>query len=1122
MSDADRAVGTAVAQFRLVRLQVVNWGTFCEYKDFPIDHRGVLFTGPSGSGKSSLMDAHSIVLLPTRDHRFNASADLTARGAKQATRNVADYVRGAWSETDDERGQSRIRYLRGGRPTWSAVGATYDDGQGSVTTAVAVKWFTGTETDGASLKSMFRIHDGHFDLIALNEWAERGFDTSWLKKAHPADDPGGQDVYFRRLSNRIGLGTSRTALALLGKAKAMKNVGDLNLFIRENMLDEPTTFEAARKMVKAFTPLNEAFEAARRANEQQQVLSTVPEDWRAYGRSKKEASRVAGLLGPPLDRYLRRVHVDALGTEITRLEEAREGLQVRLAEQTRLASTAESEYRSVERQLEREGKVLRELTAELDAVRGEQELKKKAFDRYAVQVEVLELALPSDEAAFSTLRQKAKAMREHAERERKEMAPTLHDVFGAASITKQRYEDRLKELTALRSAGSLIPAREQHRRDQIARGSGVPVSDLPYAAEMIDVRPGEERWRPAAEKVLRGYGLRLLVPAERQDAVKAFIDEHDMRGVVEYTVVTRASEHQSRPHEDTLAGKLRVRTDHPYGPWLSGQLARKFDHVCVEAARDLEAHRKAVTVRGTVKLPGNHYRKDDRPEVAKPSSYILGADIAAKRAALEEEAARLEATKEEARTRAEELQRRSDAVRDLIQAAEQVIDHRTWADLDHESSQRRAESLAARVADIERNDVDLQRLMRQKDEARRTWQGLHDTCSRIRNRIEDDDQARSDMAGELERLLAEPRSVDDDDHAYLASVLADLETPVSVDTMPQLRELVRGELKRREQGAEAERKRAASGVQHAIRRFLDRWEDSAPHNSDDVERSGGDFAALHEEISERRLPEAMGRFRRMISQDMVPSVALVQRAVEEAATSIRERVEKVNIGLRRTEFNTGTHLQIAHTVRQFAEAKDFRRRVDELMRDQPAAETDAQVSIEQFTRVRRLMKRFTGDDAESRRWKENVLDVRLGYTFYGREETPDGITVGTHRNTATNSGGEQEKLVAFCLAAALSYNLAGPGSEGRPRFAPLMLDEAFSKSDETFSGQALAAFEEFGFQLLVAAPIRISGVLEPFIGQVLLVEKRTTADGARSNATSATFGDLAVRRAAESDGGGDA
>jgi uncharacterized protein YPO0396 len=115
-------------------------GTVCGYKDFPIDERGVLFTGPSGSGKSSLMDAHSMALLPTNDQRFSASADLTARGAKQSTRTVADYVRGVWSQTSDENDMSQMQHRRGGKPTWSTVAATYDNGLGATTTAVVVRW----------------------------------------------------------------------------------------------------------------------------------------------------------------------------------------------------------------------------------------------------------------------------------------------------------------------------------------------------------------------------------------------------------------------------------------------------------------------------------------------------------------------------------------------------------------------------------------------------------------------------------------------------------------------------------------------------------------------------------------------------------------------------------------------------------------------------------------------------------------------------------------------------------------------------------------------------------------------------------------------------------------------
>ena len=193
-----------LGQFRMTRLQFVNWGTFCGYKDFPIDERGVLFTGPSGSGKSSLMDGHSAVLLPTHDQRFNASADVTARGARQGTRSVADYVRGAWSETNDEHEQSQVQYLRGGKPTWSAIAATYDNGLGAVTTAVVVRWFTGVETDGGSLKAMHQLHDGHFHLRSLQTWAERGFDTRWLKAAHPALYPDGPTAYMRELADASG------------------------------------------------------------------------------------------------------------------------------------------------------------------------------------------------------------------------------------------------------------------------------------------------------------------------------------------------------------------------------------------------------------------------------------------------------------------------------------------------------------------------------------------------------------------------------------------------------------------------------------------------------------------------------------------------------------------------------------------------------------------------------------------------------------------------------------------------------------------------------------------------------------------------------------------------------
>ena len=52
-------------QFRMRRLQVLNWGTFSDLHEVPIAERGFLFVGRSGSGKSTLMKILAGVEQPT-------------------------------------------------------------------------------------------------------------------------------------------------------------------------------------------------------------------------------------------------------------------------------------------------------------------------------------------------------------------------------------------------------------------------------------------------------------------------------------------------------------------------------------------------------------------------------------------------------------------------------------------------------------------------------------------------------------------------------------------------------------------------------------------------------------------------------------------------------------------------------------------------------------------------------------------------------------------------------------------------------------------------------------------------------------------------------------------------
>jgi uncharacterized protein YPO0396 len=1112
-----------LGQFRLARLQVVNWGTFPGHRDLPVDERGVLFTGPSGSGKSQLLDAHSVALLPFRDQRFNASADLSARGSKQAARTIVDYVRGRWSENDDEHGQAQARYLRGGRPTWSAVAATYDDGLGAVVTGMVVRWFSGTETDASKLQAMHLVHDGHFDLRALEAWAQDGFSGARLQQSFPPPAtayPKSETDYTAILVRRLGLGPSaKAALSLLGKAKALKNVGDLNLFIRENMLDVPATFEAAKTMTEVFTPLDEAFRTAERAYQQQQVLSPVPAAWAAYRAARGEAATLESLENGAAEAWLRNIHIELLEAELKAIDAARPGLGERLADLRKRHREARDEYRSLDDQVRREGAELDQMEDALQRATAQQTARLNAYGMYSALAERAGLAPPQDHDAFLVARTALPGLLESLAARRDDLKPNRRETTLAAGQAAALHRDKAAELARLRATGALVPPGPLARRAAIAQANGIDPAALPYAAELIDVAPGEERWRPAAEKVLRGFGLRLLVPQDLRDKVAAYIDSRDMRGVVDYSIVTGVSAHRPRPAPGTLVAKLTVTPGHAASQWLLAQVATQFGHACVENAAALQGHTLAVTVSGTVKQRGNHYRKDDRPELTNPSSWILGGSAAAKIEALEAETARLEAEAQAAAAAEVSLEEQWHDVTSALDAATQLQGYASWADLDHWASARTAASLAERIAEARASDVNLQTLSDKRDEAEAAWTSLGVACRDAEQRITDTDARVAALADDLDREQRGSRQVADDAHDYLSAACSSLLMAETADEMPRLRRDLAAELASRKKAASQDQQAAVTALRSAMGQYLAQWHDSAPDDTGDVERSGGDFAALHEEISRRRLPEAMTRFQRMITEDMVPSVGVLHRTIETEAAAIRTRMGTVNAGLRRVEFNEGTHLQIAWTARQFDSAKEFRQAVDDLHRHAGAAQGSPEAALAQFARIRALMARFTGEDADSARWRDTVLDVRLSYTFYGREERPDGTTLHTYRNTAAGSGGEQEKLVAFCLAAALSYSLGDAATGGEPRFAPLMLDEAFSKSDETFASQALAAFDEFGFQLIMAAPIRMAGVLEPFIGQAVLVEKRVTADGARSAAASATFGQLAARREAE---GGDA
>ena len=227
----------------------------------------------------------------------------------------------------------------------------------------------------------------------------------------------------------------------------------------------------------------------------------------------------------------------------------------------------------------------------------------------------------------------------------------------------------------------------------------------------------------------------------------------------------------------------------------------------------------------------------------------------------------------------------------------------------------------------------------------------------------------------------------------------------------------------------------------------------------------------------------------------------------------------MNTGLGAVEFNNGTRLTLRATPRSLTAVAELTEIVRAISRR--IAEVglgDKQAILDQYADILRLRNRLASTAPEDKAWTRDALDVRNRFTFDCAEwDVRTEELIRTHSNAGDNSGGEQEKLMAFCLAGALSFNLASPeSSDNKPVFAQLMLDEAFSKSDPQFAQQALQAFRKFGFQLVIVATVQNATTIQPYIDSVIMVSKtEATSRNARPVATvvSKTISDFTTLRA---------
>lgn len=1117
-ADVDQRAG-----FRLERLEVLNWGTFDRTTwSFDLEGRNALLTGDIGSGKSTIVDAVTTLLLPAHRISYNKAA-----GAEAKERTLRSYVSGYYkSERNEATGTSRPVGLREGSTYSVILGEFVNRGFESTGVLAQVFWlkegdqgqpsrFYVTATSSMTIAEHFANFDG--DITRLRKRLREA--GAQVRDTFPEY---GKD--FRRL---LGI-ESDQAMDLFHQTVSMKSVGDLNEFVRQHMLEPFDSGQWTDRLVAHFDDLTRAHDAVTRARAQIMQLTPLVADCDRFAGLVDQAA--AATAQRDALRVFTAQRKDAvLTSQIDAYDAAIRARDERLVALDLEIRTVEAERRRLE--LERAGHGgdrLAQIEAEsarLDAVRADRE---KRAAEYRSNLEAAGLEGVADAAEFATRREQVLAQVATEKTELQQVETAIGEVDYALREQKVVSREISEEIRSLQGRSSSLPARSLQIRAQIATELDLPEDELAFAGELIAVRDDHRDWEGAAERVLRSFALSLLVPAAHYDAVSGWINSNHLGQRLEYYRVPA----EVRPRVEAgggadwpqLSEMLEIQ-ESTVSRWLEQELARRADYACVDSLDEFRRAHRAVTREGQIKHSASHHVKNDRSRVDDRSTYVLGWSNQTKVDSLLAQATTVTGALTDLAEQRDALIATKEAVVDRAHALNRLEMFRDFAELDWEQVVHQVGELTAEKRRIEANSVELAELASTLQEQTRRGAELAEERDRLisRNggerhavesfRTQRDAARKVSGAAGAGGASAGAAGVDQEALGAVAVLWEALPGqgadrggaaaaggPGSGDASATMAEIDAAEAALRTQltgvveARQREQGQLATSVAKQMTAFSQQFPVETSEMDNDV-RAAGEYRELLERLERDDLPRFEENFKEYLNTNTIRDVAQFAAELQKQSDLMSDRVDVINDSLRAIDYNPGTYIRLEMTSTPNTEVRDFRTQL-RACTDGILGEDLDQYSEQRFLRVKEIIERFRGREGQTeadQAWTRRVTDVRNWFVLSASERSKaDDVELEHYSDSGGKSGGQKEKLAYTILAASLAYQFRLDWGAVRSKaFRFVVIDEAFGRGSDESTRFALQLFRNLGLQLLIVTPLQKIHVIEPFISAVGYVDNPT-------------------------------
>jgi uncharacterized protein YPO0396 len=1098
----DFAADDTMAGFRLHRLELYNWGTFHgSVKILQVDGRNSLLTGDIGSGKSTMVDAITTLLVPANRVAYNRAA-----GAAFRERDLKSYVMGYYkSERSDGGYSAKPVALRSKKDFSVILGLFRNEGYDQTVTLAQVFWQKESQGQPARI---YVVSDS--DLSIAEHFSGFGPDISGLRKSIrnlPKTEPVFDSFtsYGAAFRRRFGL-KSDQALELFHQTVSLKSVGNLTNFVREHMLESFDVAPRIDALIGHFDDLNRSHEAVLKAKEQIKRLLPLTEHLDRHGEAAKRSQEWLSFR-TNLRSYFGHLKVELLDKRLANLSgewdkahlreeglrEKRSGLQEKRDELKR--SIAESG-----------GDRLETLKRERRRSESERETKLDYFHRHEELCKRLELPVAKDGETFLDNLHHSKALLEELEARDRELQNSQTELEVELAEIKRSHQEITDEILSLKGRKSNIDSRQVSIRNMLCDELEINPRELPFAGELIAVREADSDWEGAIERLLRSFGLSLLVPDEHYRSVSDWVDRTRLRGRLVY-YRTRDKETGAplvSPEKESLLSKLELKRESPLIGWLEQELSRRFDYTCCSDMELFRRSARALTRAGQIKGSPYRHEKDDRHRIDDRSRYILGWRNEAKIQALTE---RKEALEEEMRLLTERRNRITEERKTLGERREllfklQAFDR--FEQIEWQPLALRIEELEKEILRLEESSDILKTLNRELEDLEKAYHKtdieLSEATSALATLKEKISVARSART-EAEEARAESELSGEE----LLSIL----NPVRLEALGkhtltvescenrerEMREWIQGKI-------DAEAKRIKSLEEQIFRSMHDfRRDYPAETREMDESLAGGDeFRKLLQRLQGDDLPRFEEKFKQLLNENTIREIANFQAQLNREVQEIRERVERINRSLSAIEYNKDRYILLEDQFSTDPEIKGFRQELKSCTEGSFTGSTDEQYTEAKFLQVKAIINRFRGREGTTEldaRWSAKVTDVRNWFVFAASERwKEDNREYEHYTDSGGKSGGQKEKLAYTVLAASLAYQFGLEWGETRSRsFRFVVIDEAFGKGSDESARFGLELFTKLNLQLLIVTPLTKLHIIEPFVSTVGFVHNE---NGSRS------------------------